>query len=118
MNQRVSTRTSRSACSIVSIWRRSTAAIPRKGLDGCYPIAKFWANLTGKSASGRAGSLEKLYFTGVSDRDRDGSIVTFGPIIHVDNFCNDIARGGQVRTNQFVNATSMASTSGRCASSS
>lgn len=75
---------------------------PARGLEGCYPVARFWAGLSWKRANARAAALESFYFNGLQETDRAGVPVTIGPVVHVDNYGQDPVRGGQVRTNQFM----------------
>jgi len=69
---------------------------PSLGLEGCRPVASFWANLTGNNdAAARATALHDFYFTGLSG---------FLPVIHIDNYGNTgLSRPtGQVRTNDIL----------------
>ncbi|WP_224370092.1 hypothetical protein [Hyalangium versicolor] len=67
---------------------------PALGLEGCRPVADFWANLTLQpSASARADALRSFYFAGLPG---------FMPVLHVDNLGNRPTETGQVRTNQFM----------------
>jgi hypothetical protein len=68
---------------------------PADGLEGCRAIVAFWAELSKLSnLSVRRERLEQLYFSG---------LVGVPPVVHVDNFGSQ-PRGGQIRTNQFINA--------------
>jgi hypothetical protein len=75
---------------------------PARGLEGCYPVAQFWARLSFRRPAARAEALEAFYFDGVLETDREGAPVAIGPVVHVDNYGQDRVRGGQVRTNQFM----------------
>jgi hypothetical protein len=68
---------------------------PKKGLDGCRKVARFWAELSQEpDAAARAEALHRFYFEGVGK---------FPPVIHIDRFGNNPEQGtGQVRTNQFL----------------
>ncbi|HEX8704374.1 MAG TPA: hypothetical protein VF815_36420 [Myxococcaceae bacterium] len=67
---------------------------PSQGLNGCRPVANFWANLTtNNDVAARATALRNFYFTGLSG---------FMPVIHMDNYGNRSSHTGQVRTNQFM----------------
>jgi hypothetical protein len=66
-------------------------------LQGCVPVAHFWATLSRPAfatASKRAQALDDFYFKGLA---ADG--LTFDPVVDADHYGKD---GGQVRTNQFV----------------
>ena len=71
---------------------------PKKGLDGCRKVARFWAELSQEpDAAARAEALHRFYFEGLGK---------FPPVIHIDHFGNATERAtGQVRTNQFMQAT-------------
>ena len=63
-------------------------------LEGCRPVAQFWANLsTNSSASSRSAALKSFYFTGLAG---------FSPVIHMNNYGNNSTGAGQVRTNLFM----------------
>ncbi|WP_073560566.1 hypothetical protein [Archangium sp. Cb G35] len=68
---------------------------PRKGLDGCRKVARFWAELSREpDPAARAEALYRFYFEGVGK---------FPPVIHPDRFGNATEGAtGQVRTNQFI----------------
>jgi hypothetical protein len=69
---------------------------PSLGLEGCRPVANFWAGLTANnSAASRATLLRNFYFNGLPG---------FSPVIHIDNYGNTgLARPtGQVRVNEFI----------------
>ncbi|WP_375770384.1 hypothetical protein NR798_05670 [Archangium gephyra] len=68
---------------------------PKKGLEGCRKVARFWAELSQEpDAAARAEALHRFYFEGVGK---------FPPVIHIDHFGNATEHGtGQVRTNQFM----------------
>lgn len=71
---------------------------PSLGLEGCRPVANFWANLsTNGSAASRASLLHDFYFNGLPG---------FSPVIHVDNYGNTgLTRPtGQIRINEFISA--------------
>ena len=68
---------------------------PRKGLEGCRPIVKFWAELSGVSSlNKRARMLEQFYFYGLSR--------SIPAVIDIRHFGANAQGAGQVRTNQFV----------------
>jgi len=69
---------------------------PNLGLEGCRPVASFWAGLSSNNdAASRATALHNFYFTGLPG---------FLPVIHIDNYGNTgLSRPtGQVRINEFV----------------
>ncbi|MFY0563670.1 hypothetical protein ACN28E_07475 [Archangium lansingense] len=68
---------------------------PKKGIDGCRKVARFWAELSQEpDAAARAEALHRFYFEGVGK---------FPPVLHIDHFGNATEHGtGQVRTNQFM----------------
>jgi len=69
---------------------------PSLGLEGCRPVASFWAGLTAdNSAASRATALHNFYFNGLPG---------FLPVIHIDNYGNTgLSRPtGQVRTNDIL----------------
>lgn len=72
---------------------------PSLGLEGCRPVAQFWADLSAENdPSVRATRLQNFYFNGLSG---------FLPVIHINNYGNRTsgAPTGQVRTNQFLEAS-------------
>lgn len=67
---------------------------PGLGLEGCRPVAEFWANLSTVSSNAERGDqLLAFYFDGLPG---------FAPAIHVDHFRREPG-SGQVRTNSFLN---------------
>ncbi|HEX3760962.1 MAG TPA: VCBS repeat-containing protein [Kofleriaceae bacterium] len=69
---------------------------PALGLEGCRPIAQFWAGLTSNpSATSRATALHNFYFNGLSG---------FDPVIHINHYGNGASGLGQVRVNAFLAA--------------
>ncbi len=68
---------------------------PDRGLDGCWPVANFWASLSQENnLATRATRLENFFFLGFPG---------FDPVVHIDNYGNATDRTtGQVRTNQFI----------------
>jgi hypothetical protein len=67
---------------------------PAQGLNGCRPVANFWATLTSNNdVAARAAALKSFYFNGLSG---------FMPVVHIDNYGNRASNTGQVRTNQFM----------------
>lgn len=68
---------------------------PELGLEGCRPVAEFWANLSGEDSNlERGDQLLDFYFNGLPG---------FGPTLHVDHLSRSPG-SGQVRTNSFLNA--------------
>ncbi|HEU4411955.1 MAG TPA: hypothetical protein VFS43_42330 [Polyangiaceae bacterium] len=67
------------------------------GLEGCAPVAAFWAalSLPGVTVQQRATALTHFYFQGLPG---------FQPVVHVDNYGNPVAgrQTGQIRSNQFL----------------
>lgn len=71
--------------------------LPLLGLEGCRPVAEFWASLSNvDDAEDRADLLEHFYFQGLL------SVPLFPPVVHVAHFGDNAAGRGQIRTNQFV----------------
>lgn len=67
---------------------------PGLGLEGCRPVAQFWADLSSDAdPASRATKLRSFYFTGLPG---------FSPVVHVNNYGNNARGSGQVRTNQFM----------------
>jgi hypothetical protein len=67
---------------------------PELGLEGCRPVAHFWAGLsTDPDPTSRASKLESFYFTGLPG---------FAPVVSMDHYGNNLGSLGQVRTNQFL----------------
>jgi hypothetical protein len=68
--------------------------LPWLGIDGCRPLVEAWATLSFvDNVEERARRLERMYFDGVS---------YFPPVISWDNFGDNPAGLGQIRTNQFM----------------
>lgn len=63
---------------------------PELGLEGCRPIADFWADLSATPLLQRGAKLEQFYFEGI-----DG----FPPALHIDHLGPN---AGQIRSNQFM----------------
>ncbi|MCP3100708.1 hypothetical protein LZ198_17700 [Myxococcus sp. K15C18031901] len=68
---------------------------PDQGLEGCLPVADFWAKLSATpSVTERATALHTFYMQGLPG---------FRPVVHIDNYGANPATGdGQIRTNQFM----------------
>jgi hypothetical protein len=67
---------------------------PELGLEGCRPVAEFWAGLSAEADPlVRADRLEAFYFTGLSG---------FDPVVSMNNYGDNAGSKGQVRTNQFL----------------
>jgi hypothetical protein len=65
---------------------------PAQGLQGCMPVARFWADLTQNNDVMQRGSLlHNFYFNGLSG---------FEPVVHVNHY--GALGKGQIRTNQFM----------------
>ncbi|MCY1053832.1 hypothetical protein OV142_01965 [Nannocystis sp. SCPEA4] len=65
---------------------------PSCGIEGCRPIAQFWADLSQiDDITEIRDRVEDFYFV-----DAAGA----GPVVHADNYG---PKGGQIRTNQFMN---------------
>jgi len=62
---------------------------PDKGIEGCRPVAEFWADLSAMDSDQAAAELERFFFEGI-----DG----FDPIVTLNNYRD----GGQVRSNHFL----------------
>ncbi|HEX5747194.1 MAG TPA: hypothetical protein VFZ09_13205 [Archangium sp.] len=71
---------------------------PKKGLEGCRKVARFWAELSQEpDPAARAEALHRFYFEGVGK---------FPPVIHPDHLGNATEQAtGQVRTNQFIQSS-------------
>ncbi len=70
---------------------------PHLGLEGCRPVAQFWADLSGPS-SATSPTLEDFYFEGLPG---------FPPVVHVDHYGMGLSSSrarpsGQVRLNQVA----------------
>jgi hypothetical protein len=66
---------------------------PASGLEGCRPVAQFWADLSSVASSAeRATRLRNFYLTGLSG---------FAPVVHINHF-QRLAGSGRVRTNSFL----------------
>ena len=70
---------------------------PSKGLEGCRPVANFWADLSSDpDVQSRTQKLRTFYYIGLPG---------FMPVVHIDNYGNRTTGAtGQVRTNQFMQA--------------
>ncbi|AKU90433.1 hypothetical protein [Vulgatibacter incomptus] len=73
---------------------------PRLGLEGCRPVADFWANLsTIASDATVSAKLDSFYFSGLPG---------FEPVVHVDHYGMQLGADGkgvatgQIRSNQFM----------------
>ncbi|MFE8601493.1 NBR1-Ig-like domain-containing protein [Archangium violaceum] len=67
---------------------------PGLGLEGCRPVAQFWADLSSDAdPASRTTKLHTFYFTGLPG---------FSPVLHIANYGNNVRGAGQVRTNQFI----------------
>lgn len=70
--------------------------LPLLGLEGCRPVAEFWAALSNiDDVETRADRLEDFYFQGLL------SVPIFPPVVHIAHFGDNVAGRGQIRTNQF-----------------
>jgi hypothetical protein len=59
---------------------------PELGLEGCRPVANFWASLSSEpDAMARATRLESFYFTGLTG---------FSPVVSANNYGNNATRRG------------------------
>jgi hypothetical protein len=66
------------------------------GIEGCRPLAQFWAGLSNVSdPEERADKLESFYFNGLL------SVPLFPPVVQIKHFGDNAAGRGQIRTNQF-----------------
>jgi hypothetical protein len=73
-----------------------------RGLEGCREIARFWADLGGVAdLATRADLLETFYFDGLPSE----GVTTLPPVIHIEHLGANHDGYGQIRTNQFSNAT-------------
>ena len=65
---------------------------PQAGLEGCRPIAEFWADLSQiSSATQNAASIHGFFFNGING---------MAPAIHADHFAGGENGSGQIRLNQ------------------
>ncbi len=72
---------------------------PALGLEGCRPVANFWAGLTSDAdVNSRGDKLRSFYFSGLPG---------FMPVLHADNLGARAGNTGQVRVNQFMQPTWM-----------
>jgi hypothetical protein len=72
---------------------------PAQGLEGCRPVAQFWAGLTSDGdVNSRGDKLRNFYFSGLPG---------FMPVLHADNLGARAGNTGQVRVNQFMQPTWM-----------
>lgn len=70
--------------------------LPLLGIEGCRPVAQFWANLSNvNDVAERRQRLESFYFQGLV------SVPLFPPVVHISHFGDNAAGRGQIRTNQF-----------------
>jgi hypothetical protein len=70
---------------------------PQQGIKGCQQIVDTWGELTGEAnIASRADALESFYFEG------QGVVPA---VVSVGNYGDNALGAGQIRTNQFVNAT-------------
>ena len=71
---------------------------PSAGIEGCRPIAEFWAALSSNTnIQDRAAKLRQFYFQGLNG--------TGTPVIHANNYRGEVANpiAGQIRVNQRIN---------------
>lgn len=72
--------------------------LPLLGIEGCRPIAQFWADLSSVAdPAERRQRLENFYFSGLL------SVPIFPPVVHINHFGDNAAGRGQIRSNQFSN---------------
>ena len=65
---------------------------PQAGLEGCRPIAEFWAGLSqSTSATQNAAAIHNFFFNGLNG---------MAPAFHVDHFAGGENGAGQIRLNQ------------------
>ncbi len=77
---------------------------PHLGLKGCQNIVKTWSKLSSEADLGkRADDLEEFYFDG------HGQIP---PVVHIDHYGAGGSGRGQIRTNQFILASSSTGNTG------
>ena len=67
---------------------------PEKGVEGCFPVADFWASLDGLSNTEAMNKLEDFFYDGVTHAG-----VALPPVV---TFANYSFGSGQVRSNHFV----------------
>lgn len=69
---------------------------PEAGLEGCRPVAEFWAGLSEvEDVAQRGAAIHDFYMNGLPG---------FGPVVHINNYGLSGLRGsGQIRSNSFLN---------------
>ena len=67
---------------------------PEKGVEGCFPVADFWASLDSLSNAEAMDKLEDFFYEGVTHAG-----VVLPPVVTFANYSFD---AGQVRSNHFV----------------
>ncbi len=71
---------------------------PQLGLEGCRPVAQFWANLsTQANVNLRADALHSFYFSGLPG---------FMPVVDVSHYAGGAPVSGQIRLNARLTRTS------------
>lgn len=56
---------------------------PALGVDGCYPVTRFWQSLSGLSTTARLDALEAFYFDGIREPITG---VRIGPVVTAQNY--------------------------------
>lgn len=69
---------------------------PERGIEGCRPVAEFWAGLSEiDDVSARGQAVHDFFLVGLPE---------FGPVVHINNYGLSQERGsGQIRSNSFLN---------------
>ncbi len=74
---------------------------PGLGVDGCYPVTRFWQSLSGMTVAARLDALEAFYFTGVVEPITG---VTIGPVVTAANYGLAV-RSGPIRIDPPIEIT-------------
>lgn len=56
---------------------------PELGIDGCYPVTRFWQSLSGMTVTARLDALEDFYFDGLVEPITG---VFIGPVVTAQNY--------------------------------
>lgn len=74
---------------------------PALGVDGCYPVTRFWQSLSGMTVAQRLDALDAFYFTGVVEPITG---VRVGPVVTAQNY-GLATRTLPIRTNPPIEIT-------------
>jgi len=75
---------------------------PSKGIQGCQPIAEFWASLADPVLTDdeRVIRLEEFFYQGI-EVESSGQTISIEPAVSFSHYAREL---GQVRTNQFIDS--------------